>query len=75
MVTRVVADEIGLRLDELAARATGSEQGGIVEAILAANPGLAALGPVLPLGTVVVVPDVVPAEPTAGLARVVNPWD
>lgn len=30
-------------------------------AVLAANPGLAALGPVLPIGTIVTLPDAPPA--------------
>ena len=30
----------------------------VIEAVLAANPGLAALGPVLPLGTQITLPDI-----------------
>ncbi|WPZ28987.1 tail protein X [Sulfitobacter sp. OXR-159] len=37
----------------------GRQSDGLVEAVLAANRGLAALGPILPLGTKVVLP---PAE-------------
>ena len=44
----------GDTLDQLCQRHIGSTAG-TVEAALTANPGLAALGPVLPLGTRVVV--------------------
>jgi phage tail protein X len=44
----------------------------VVEAILAANPGLAALGPILPIGTAVIVPEV--AATTATPATVAL-WD
>lgn len=37
---------------------------GIVEQVLDANPGLAALGPVLPVGTLVTLPEV--SQPSAG---------
>lgn len=38
---------------------------GATEALLAANPGLAALGPVLPTGTEVEIPDLPDPEPPA----------
>lgn len=62
----------GDTLDALLARdlALGSEAIGIV---LAANRGIAALGPVLPLGTPVVVPDDAIAAPVK--VAVVNLWD
>lgn len=44
----------------------------VTEATLAANPGLAALGPILPMGTVVVMPDVA-KKPTA--SKLVSLWD
>lgn len=34
----------------------------VTEAVLAANPGLAALGPILPMGAVITMPDV--ADPS-----------
>lgn len=34
---------------------------GVTETVLDANPGLAALGPVLPIGTVVMIPDELPS--------------
>lgn len=41
---------------------------GAVEAVLAANPGLAALGLILPQGTAVMLPDL-PPPPTANLIQ------
>jgi len=46
-------------------------QSGAVEAVLGANPGLAALGPALPAGQVIVLPDL----PAAQTDAVVNIWD
>ena len=44
---------------------------GVVEAVLEANPGLAALPPLLPPGTVIVLPDA-PAERLPTLQKL---WD
>ncbi|MGQ5524839.1 tail protein X [Chitinimonas sp. PSY-7] len=44
---------------------------GVVETVLQANRGLAALGPVLPHGTAVVLPEL-PTPPTATLIQL---WD
>ncbi|WP_068634912.1 tail protein X [Thauera butanivorans] len=44
---------------------------GVTEQVLAANPGLAAHGPVLPLGTLVELPD----QPTPPVARRLKLWD
>ncbi|KZY95251.1 MULTISPECIES: tail protein X [unclassified Erythrobacter] len=46
---------------------------GVVEAAVAANPGIADLGPVLPMGTPVVLPDVAIAAP--GTRDIVQLWD
>jgi phage tail protein X len=45
---------------------------GAVEAVLAVNPGLAGLGPILPLGTEILMPDMpsVSAE-----RRLISLWD
>jgi phage tail protein X len=51
----------GDTLDALCLRHLGTTAGGVVEASLAANPGLSDLGPVLPAGTTVVL--VQPEEP------------
>lgn len=45
---------------------------GVTEAVLDANPGLAELGPVIPHGTAVTLPD---AAPQAEQRQVVNLWD
>ena len=45
---------------------------GVTEAVLDANPGLADLGPAIPHGTAVTLPD---AAPQAEQRQVVNLWD
>ena len=45
---------------------------GVTEAVPDANPGLADLGPVIPHGTAVTLPD---AAPQAEQRQVVNLWD
>ncbi len=45
---------------------------GVTEAVLDANPGLADLGPVIPHGTAVTLPD---AAPQAEQRQVVSLWD
>lgn len=45
---------------------------GVVEDVLERNPGLAALGPVLPMGTPVELPDGVPAAAATNLVKL---WD
>lgn len=56
-----------VRLDILVADLLGKTGDGAVEAVLAANPGLAALGPVIPLGTDIVVPELPAATATVGV--------
>lgn len=46
-----------MTLDLLLFQAYGAEGQAMVEQALALNPGLAALGPVIPLGTAVTIPD------------------
>ena len=58
----VRTDKEGLMLDEVVQRLYGKTDGPI-EAVLDANPGLAALGVILPLGTVIRVPDFVEPKP------------
>lgn len=55
----------GLRLDHIARDELGTERGGTVKSILALNPGLAALGWIIPVGTVIKLP----ARPGSGPAR------
>lgn len=67
-----VVREDGERLDRIARDLYGSEANGAVEALLAATPGLAALGLQLPRGTVIHVPELPPAKPETTLRR---PWE
>lgn len=60
-----------VRLDRLAKHLMGKTGDGAVEALLAANPGLAAQGPIVAEGTEVDVPEV-PAPSNAGFVRA---WD
>ncbi len=60
----------GDTLDAICVRYYGRTEG-VVEAVLAANPGLAELGAVLPHGTAVELPDV----QTAPVAETVNLWE
>ncbi|HWW46532.1 MAG TPA: tail protein X [Xanthobacteraceae bacterium] len=46
---------------------------GFVESVLSTNPGLADLGPVLPVGTVVVVE--LPQRPAHATASEISLWD
>lgn len=59
-------------LDALLYRHLGTTAGGVVEAALQLNPGLAALGPVLPVGTLVTLP---PINTSATTAQSINLWD
>lgn len=58
-----------IRLDLLVAELMGTTADGAVEALLAANPGLAAVGPFVPAGREIVVPEM-PATETTGYPRV-----
>lgn len=57
--------------DMICRRAYGDESG-YVEKVLDANPGLAALGPILPIGTRVTLPDLPKAAPER---KIVSLWD
>lgn len=67
---RVVA-QAGDTLDYLCWRHYGATDNRVVETVLQANPGLAALGAVLPAGTEVRMPAVVQPAQTRGLRL----WD
>jgi phage tail protein X len=56
-------------LDAICKRHYGCERGS-TEAVLAANPGLAALGPTLPAGVEIELPDLPPAETTPRRASI-----
>ena len=65
----------GLTLSLIIWRRFHEPRPGLVEQILAINPGLAALGPVLPRGTVFLMP--VEPSPNAGKAGapIISLWD
>jgi len=63
----------GDTVDLLCWRTLGTTSGGVVEQTLALNPGLAQLGPVLPVATVVTLPTVSAAVPAT--IETVNLWD
>lgn len=71
MTTYTVSEDVE-RLDRIARTLFGSERGGTVEALLAANPGLAGLGFLLLRGTVVVVPVLPERRVDPALVR---PWE
>ena len=70
MSTSVTVRGEGLTLDLLLHRKHGVRGRELLEATLTLNPGVAALGAVLPLGTVVTLPDL--PEPRAPERRVLN---
>lgn len=65
MPQQVVVQQQGATLDLLLWRIHGRRGQDLVETALVANPGLAALGPVIPLGATVTIPDL-PAPPAGG---------
>lgn len=64
----------GDTLDALCHRHLGRTDGGLVEASLELNPGLAALGPVLPIGQLVTLATPTTTTPTTS-PRTVSLWD
>jgi len=64
----------GLALDQLVWRKFRRAVPGLVEQVLALNPGLAQLGPILPVGTVVVVPVLASAQETPA-REIIQLWD
>lgn len=68
--TRAVYTRQGDTLDQLVHRHTGRTAGN-TEATLAANPAIAALGAILPMGT----PVQIVTAPAAARADVINLWD
>lgn len=70
-MTTVVRAVQGDTLDDLVWQHYG-RSAGAVEAVLEANPGLADLGAILPVGTRVELPDLAPAKPTGNRLKL---WD
>lgn len=60
-----------VRLDILAEETMGTERDGALEALLAANPGLAAQGPFIMAPQEIEIPET-PAKPAVAT---VSPWD
>lgn len=56
--------------DSIAWAVYGRQDGGLVEALLEANPGLADQGPILPAGLLIAVPD----APVPATAQGVRLW-
>ena len=50
----------------------GTTAGGIVEQVLEANPGLAGLGPLLPMGTLIALPEL---APVTNIEELIQLWD
>lgn len=71
MASVQVAQE-DMTLDLLVWRALGRQDDQLVEQTLTLNPGLAGLGPVLPIGTIVVLPE--PPAARARLRETVKLW-
>ena len=67
----VMVEGDGIALDALVFGATGRED--LVELVLDANPGLAALGPILPVGTLVKIPEA-PAVEANAVLQVATLW-
>lgn len=64
MPETITVKRVGVRVSRLLWRAYGQagDTPAMLRATYAANPGLAALGPVLPLGTRLVLPDLITAK-------------
>ena len=56
-------------LDVFVRRTCGTERKGNVEAVLDANPGLALVGPILPAGLRIRIPDALPSTAAPAPAR------
>ncbi|TDT88062.1 tail protein X [Azorhizobium sp. AG788] len=59
-----------IRLDQLVDALIGTAAQGAVEAVITANPGIAALGPVVPAGNRVEVPELPEPEASSTFVRV-----
>lgn len=70
MADRITSSQ-GDMLDELLWRARGLGPDAL-DTVLTANPGLADVGPVLPLGTTIVIPAI--AKPTVPVRELVQLW-
>lgn len=62
----------GDMVDAICYRHYGNSRGSTLEAVLTANPGLAARGPVLPAGVDIYLPDI--AQPTTDTPGQIQLW-
>lgn len=69
MVEKMTVKGEGITLDLLLWRRHGVRGRLLVEQTLELNPGLGALGPILPLGTVLILPDL-PAQTSTAKTRI-----
>lgn len=69
-MARVTIRSPSLTLERVVFRQARAFVPGLVEKTLAANPGLAALGPTLPVGTGIDIPDATAADRAASIAPV-----
>lgn len=69
MTTYTTSD--GDVVDEIAFNFYGTTDGGVVEQLMAANPGLSANGPILPRGLTITLPDIETTQKVQG----VRLWD
>ena len=60
----------GDTIDSIAWAVYGRQDGGLVEAVIEANPGIGALGPILDAGVRIVIPD----APTPAIVQGVRLW-
>lgn len=67
----IVVARLGMTVWAAVLAATGRDDRRVVEDTLALNPGLAALGPILPLGTRIVIA----APPPAAPVSTIRLWD
>ncbi|SON55542.1 Phage Tail Protein X [Hartmannibacter diazotrophicus] len=71
MASQITIRREGRTLDGVLFAEYGVDGRKVLAETLAANPGLAALGPILPLGTVVTIPDL-PAQDKAAATEIVT---
>lgn len=71
-MSKIVQSRQGDTVDLICWRNYG-RTAGTVETVLAANPGIAALGAVLPFGTTMILPDL--ALPASNQIATVSLWD
>lgn len=73
--TTVTVAAQGITVDLLCWRRYGRDAMGMVPRVLAANQGLALLGPVLPIGTKVILPAMPDRARKSAAVRPITLWD